>query len=95
LSELVKKLVIIDKRYGFNPAVGHGWIYLLKTNAHFVPSIPKIEICRDKNDNMVLGTALAGEAEYIITGDKNLLDIKKYKKIKIVTAKDFLKEAAG
>ncbi|MBI5554298.1 MAG: putative toxin-antitoxin system toxin component, PIN family [Elusimicrobia bacterium] len=46
-------------------------------------------ICRDKDDQMVLGTALAAETEVIITGDKDLIVLKHYKHIKIVTPRDF------
>jgi len=52
----------------------------------------KIELVRDKNDNMVLECASAGAADYIITGDKDLLVLKQYRDIKICTAAVFLNE---
>jgi predicted nucleic acid-binding protein len=36
-------------------------------------------ICRDRNDLEIIGTAHACDAEVIITGDIDLLEIKKYK----------------
>ena len=47
------------------------------------------DYCRDKNDLMVLGTAMSGNAEYIISGDKDLLDIKTFKNIPIVNPRSF------
>ena len=47
------------------------------------------DTCRDANDIMVLGTAIAGHADYIITGDKDLLDLREFKGIPIVSPRQF------
>jgi putative PIN family toxin of toxin-antitoxin system len=44
-----------------------------------------IEICRDPKDNFLLALAKDGNADYLITGDKDLLVLKKYGKTKIIT----------
>jgi|SRR3989344_7588732 len=49
-----------------------------------------LHIVRDEDDNRVIEAAEEGNCEYIITGDKDLLDIKSYKSIKIVTSEQFL-----
>ena len=46
-------------------------------------------VCRDKDDDNVLACAAAGEAEYLVTGDKDLLSMKTYKGIRIVTPREF------
>ncbi len=46
---------------------------------------------RDSADNKVLETAVVGECNWIITGDKDLLSVKKHNQIKIVTPNQFLK----
>jgi len=45
----------------------------------------------DPTDNKYLACALEGEAEYIVSGDRHLLDIGLYQDIKIIKAKAFLK----
>ena len=45
--------------------------------------------CRDKNDLHVLGLAQHSSADYIITGDKDLLDLFQYKNTKIITPRQF------
>ncbi|MEG5042025.1 putative toxin-antitoxin system toxin component, PIN family [Microcoleus vaginatus GB2-A3] len=45
---------------------------------------------RDANDNMILGTAIAAEADAIVTGDLDLLVLQEYEGIPIVTAREFL-----
>lgn len=50
----------------------------------------EIDICRDKKDNFLLSLAIDGKADYLITGDKDLLELKNIQKTKIVTIKDFI-----
>ncbi len=51
----------------------------------------KIEkICRDPFDDYVLAAAVSGSADYLITSDKDLLVLEKYKGVVIVTSKDFM-----
>ena len=54
----------------------------------------KENICRDKNDDNILALALDSGAECIISGDKDLLALKKYKNIKITSPREFW-EIAG
>ncbi len=44
----------------------------------------------DPEDDKFLSLAVDGKADYIVSGDSHLLDVKKYKKFKIVTIKEFL-----
>ena len=52
--------------------------------------LPK-RICRDKDDDVVLATAVAGRADIIVTGDADLLILKNYQSIRIITPRQFLK----
>lgn len=59
-----------------------------------VISIPTeiIEIIKDDpSDNRVLECAASGKAEVIISGDKHLLKLKKFRDIPILTPREFLK----
>ena len=47
-------------------------------------------VCRDAEDDWVLATAVAGHADAIVTGDNNLLVLKTYAQIPIVTPRGFL-----
>lgn len=49
-----------------------------------------VAICRDAKDNFLLNLALDGKADYLITGDKDLLVIDRIKKTRILTYRDFL-----
>lgn len=47
-------------------------------------------IKEDPDDDVVLNTAYAGKAQYIVTGDRHLLALKEFKRIKIVTVAQML-----
>lgn len=51
-----------------------------------------VNICRDKKDNFLLALCMDGKADYLITGDQDLLVLKKFKKTSIVKFSDFLKK---
>lgn len=46
-------------------------------------------ICRDKNDNDIISLAVGNNVDCLITGDNDLLVLKKYNKIKIISPRDF------
>lgn len=54
-----------------------------------IPSkIPK-DSCRDPSDNMVLGTAVTSKAEAIVTGDEDLLVLKQFRSVPILSPREF------
>lgn len=53
------------------------------------PKFP-IAILKDEGDNRVLEAAITGKCDFIITGDKELLALKKFKKIVIISPEEFL-----
>lgn len=46
-------------------------------------------VCRDGDDNKILACALAANADYLVTGDEDLLVMKKYGKTRIISPKEF------
>ncbi len=50
----------------------------------------QIEICRDIKDNKFLELAIDGTADFIVTGDKDLLILHLFQAIQILTPHDFL-----
>ncbi|MEW5692892.1 MAG: putative toxin-antitoxin system toxin component, PIN family [Candidatus Hydrogenedentota bacterium] len=44
---------------------------------------------KDKDDYKIIGTAIAGNCDCIITGDQELISLKKYKNIDIILPKEF------
>ncbi len=64
---------------------------LIKTDTILVIPTKKITICRDINDNILLETAMEGQANFIVSNDKDLLVLKSFSDIPIITPDQFLK----
>jgi len=51
----------------------------------------KFNVIADRSDNSILATAYDGKADYIVSGDKHLLNLREFRRIKIVTVDQMLK----
>ena len=58
----------------------------------FITVKSTVSICRDPNDNFLLALAKDGKANYLLTGDNDLLDIGKYEKTIIVKISEFFEQ---
>ncbi len=52
----------------------------------------KVSVCRDSKDDKFLSLALEGEADVLVTGDKDLLNLERFQKTEIITPRDFLEK---
>ena len=72
------------------PKVIAEFITVLRHNSEmFEPEEEDRKICRDPDDLMVLGLIAPGNADAVVTGDKDLLIIKQYKQTRIMTPRSF------
>jgi putative PIN family toxin of toxin-antitoxin system len=62
---------------------------LLDSYAIVVSPSQKVNVCRDGKDNFLLEVALEGEADYLVTGDEDLLVINTFQSTKIIRPKEF------
>ncbi|MBI4745392.1 MAG: putative toxin-antitoxin system toxin component, PIN family [Deltaproteobacteria bacterium] len=87
LSETYEKLI---KKVRLPQDSAQNIIDYLRDTAEVVePELVDESVCRDKDDTRVIGAALKGKAKFIITGDDDLLVIKSYKGVKIITPREF------
>lgn len=91
---LLQELRRVTKQHRFHPdsIARLGLLRLIQEQAVFVKPRQQLSIIQDdESDNRLLEAALAGEADYIVTGDKkHLLPLKKFRGIKILSPRDFL-----
>ena len=71
------------------PAVYDVLVSRLRTSAELVDVHSAVDVCRDSKDDYLLALAKDGNADYLITGDKDLLVLEAFGKAKIVTLTDF------
>ena len=73
------------------PSEAGNMINGLRYQALVLTDLPTLEVSPDPDDNPVLAMAVAGKADFLVSGDKrDLLALKKIEKTKIVTARNFL-----
>jgi uncharacterized protein len=60
--------------------------------ADFVKVQTQIKVCRDPKDNFLLSLSVDGNADFLLTGDKDLLDLTKFGETTILTISDFLQD---
>ncbi len=81
----------IRKRYHYADQTVIQYVQNLRIVAHLITGLPSIEAVNcDPNDNMVVACAFKARAGYIVTRDNDLLSLKNYGDIKIVTPENFM-----
>ena len=83
------------KRYRYTDADVATYVAELAQLATVVADLPTITIVRDPNDDMVVACTIAADANYIVTRDKDLLDLQRYRDITILSPEDLLARLRG
>lgn len=97
--QLVTSTVILDEvagklrnKFRFPEEGIQQLVDILLTHSHLIEPVSKFYVVRDKNDNKIIECAFDGKADYIVTGDPDLLSLKEFRGMKIITAREFLDE---
>jgi putative PIN family toxin of toxin-antitoxin system len=65
-------------------------IQFLRTIGLFVNITSEVYLCRDAKDNFLLALAKDSDAQFLVTGDQDLLIIEKFQNTEIVNYQEFL-----
>lgn len=87
IAELVE---ILCKKFKFSVKKMHLVEKIVEGNFKLIYPSVSLDVVYDKDDNRVLEAALEGRCIYIITGDRDLLELNSYKGIKIMNPESFL-----
>lgn len=90
IEELTKNL---HKKFHFSLTDTNAVVHLIKEHAQYIQHIQKLKqrLSRDKDDDGILALGVLTNADVIISGDRDLLDIKKFRNIEIIRPTDFWK----
>jgi putative PIN family toxin of toxin-antitoxin system len=78
-------------RSRLTPALAGRLINELRQVAVLVQDLPLVDVSPDPYDNYLLAMASGGEAEYLVTGDKqDVLSLERYLGTRILSVRDFL-----
>lgn len=87
LDELEEKLT---GKFHFKKTDVKDVVNLIRANAEIVePDGLDKKVCRDADDDNILAAALAEKADCIVTGDNDLLALKDYRGIRIISPTGF------
>lgn len=81
------------KKYQLTESVVNQAINSIREFTSVVSDLPRLNVIQeDPDDNLVLACAVKAKANYLVTYDPHLLNLKEYRGIKILKPKDFLWE---
>jgi putative PIN family toxin of toxin-antitoxin system len=92
LDELIEKLALprIRRKYRVEQSEIEALVALIALRGELLVPTRSVKVCRDPEDDMIIEAALAGMAEYVVTGDEDLLILKTFETVGFVTPRIFL-----
>jgi uncharacterized protein len=81
---------ILQKKLLWDNTKTESTVKRIRNFSEMVHPKERIEVIADDPDNRILECAVEGQAEFIISGDRHLLNLKVYQGIAMVTPVDFL-----
>ena len=94
-NEILREIFFVMTRPKFN--VNHRQINLfvdsIEEVACHVTSLGVIQgVCRDSDDDKILECAVLGNVDFMISGDNDLLSLKEFRGIPIMTASEYIEK---
>ena len=81
----------IKDRFKYTSGEAKDFVNYLRNISTVVTQLPEIRVIeRDPNDDMIIACAVAASADYIISRDRDLLDLGNYQQIQIVKPENFI-----
>ena len=81
----------LQRKFGYSALAAQGEIDgLLQWANIVVPTVAVQGVCRDADDDRILECSLEANADYLVTGDRDLLDLEDFRGTQIVNAAAFL-----
>ena len=90
VSILTETAIKLRTKFLWNDEAIKSSIKHISMVAKVVKPVAKLNILADEPDNRILECAGHVKADYIVTGDKHILGLKKFENTKIVTIAEFL-----
>jgi putative PIN family toxin of toxin-antitoxin system len=88
-SELIEVLNRPKFKKYFSESAIQNLIALLNEKVELIETSLHFDDCRDKKDNFLLDLAVSGNANYLVTGDSDLLILNPFENVEIVSYQNF------
>lgn len=81
----------LTEKFGYAMDLADDAVAVLRSRMRLIAAAKLTgQVCRDPDDDNILAAALSGKSDCIITGDKDLLVLKSYEGINILSPRDFI-----
>ena len=81
----------IRQRYAYTDEQAMRFCRSVRHSFHLVKDPPPVSgVVRDPNDDMVIACALAAGVSYLVTRDPDLLTLKTYQDVQMITPEEFI-----
>jgi putative PIN family toxin of toxin-antitoxin system len=87
LDEINEKL---RAKFGFSARHARLMVSFIKQQTNPVLVTSTVSVCRDADDNRILAAALDADCSHLVTGDSDLLVVKRLETVTLVTPREFL-----
>jgi putative PIN family toxin of toxin-antitoxin system len=93
LDELIRVLAYpkLRKKYKISREDMETVVAILVLRGEMVFPSRSIRVCRDPHDDIFIEAAVSGSADYLVSGDSDLLALNKFEGVKILSPGDFLR----
>ena len=93
-TELIEEFIEVVERPKFKKIFSSSDIRNLFTDIYLYADLievkTSVQICRDKKDNFLLALCQDGNADFLLTGDEDLLILRKFGETRIMTLAEYL-----
>jgi uncharacterized protein len=92
-KEIIHEVLgVLAQKFSKGPEELSRTAMFLSELAELIISRKKLAVLDDDPDNRILECAVTGHADIIVTGDRAMLDLKRYQEIRILSLRQFLDE---
>ena len=88
--ELAAEIILKTKKFNSEQKFLEEWAFILSSGTTHILVKETVSLCRDPKDNILLALTKQGHADYLITGDKDLLSLKTLASTRILSPREFL-----
>jgi putative PIN family toxin of toxin-antitoxin system len=87
---LTETAAVLQRKFDWSSDRVQQLILYLSQHTTLVEPSPHLHVLQDEPDNRILECAAESRADFIVTGDRRLLDLGQYETAKVVTLAEFL-----
>lgn len=81
---------VLERKFAWTPRRIRRIFTPVWKSAHFAEPTLEIHECRDPKDNHLLALAAGAGAQFLITGDRDLLVLNPFRRVRIQSPREFL-----